>query len=69
LPLVAAGDRPLVTTPTLFAPALVARSRAVATSGRQSLALPVLLVGLSLCLLGYATLGWWLLQSLLGLFA
>ena len=59
-----------VTTPSLSAPAFVAaRSRTLVGSGRDSLAMPVLVLGLGLCLTGYAALGWWLLQLVLGLFA
>lgn len=67
------GHTIAVTTPSLSAPALIAaRSRAVFGAGRaatDSLALPVLLVGLALCAAGYAALGWWMLQAVLGLFA
>lgn len=67
------GHTVSVTTPSLSAAAFVAaRSRAVVSSGRgaqESVALPVLLVGLALCVAGYAELGWWLLQTVLGLFA
>ena len=61
-----------MTAPALATPALPAapsRARSAERSSTERLGLPVLVVGDALRAAGYAALGLWLLQAVLGLFA